>query len=54
MFAQGYVLCLAVWKGQAEGGLLVNRRCDCANIRVIAEDAQKMCLPIFPYIAINP
>ena len=45
---------VAVRKGQVEGGLLVNGRRDCANIRVISEDAQKMCLPIFPDIAIDP
>ena len=50
MFAERHVLCRAVGKGQAEGGLLVNGRRDCANIRVIAEDAQKMRLPIFPNI----
>src|ERR1700679_2185531 len=51
---EGYVLCRAVGEGQAEGGLLVNCRRDRADIRVVAKDAQKMCLPIFPYIAIDP
>ena len=32
----------------------MNCRRDCADIRVIAEDAQKMCLPIFTYLAIDP
>jgi len=54
MFAEGQVFCCAVGEGQTEGGLLVNGRRDCANIRVISEDAQKMCLPVFPYIAIDP
>ena len=32
----------------------MNCRRDRADIRVVAEDAQKMRLPIFPYIAIDP
>ena len=54
MFAERHVLYRTVRKGQVEGGLLVNCRRDCANIRVISEDAQRMCLPIFPDIAIDP
>ena len=54
MFAERDILSLAVWESQAEDGLLVNCRGDRADIRVIAENAQKMCLPIFPYIAIDP
>jgi hypothetical protein len=54
MFAERHILYRTVRKGQGEGGFLVHRRRDRADIRVIAEDAQKMCLPIFPDIAIDP
>jgi hypothetical protein len=54
MFAEGHVFCRAIGEGQTEGGLLVNCRRDCADIRVVAEDTQEMCLPIFSYIVIDP
>ena len=54
MFAERHVLYRTVRKGQVEGGLLVNCRRDRTDIRVVAEDTEKMRLPIFPNIAIDP
>lgn len=54
MLSEGHVLCRAFGEGQTESGLLVNGSRDRADMRVIAEDAQKMRLPIFPNIAIDP
>jgi hypothetical protein len=45
MFAERHVPRRTVGEGQTEGGLLVNCCRDCADIRVVAEDAQKICLP---------
>jgi len=54
MFTKQDLLCLAIRKGQIERSLLVNGRRDRADIRIIAEDTQKMRLPIFPDIALDP
>ena len=54
MFAERDFLGLSIGKGQTEGGLFMNGRRDRADIRVVAEDAEKMRLPIFPYITVDP
>ena len=54
VFAERDILGFSIGKGQGEAGLFVNCRRDRADIRVVAKDAEKMCLPIFPHIAVDP
>src|SRR5579863_7388804 len=54
VFAERDFLGLSIGKGQTEGGLFMDGRRDRTDIRVVAEDAEKMRLPIFPHIAIDP
>jgi hypothetical protein len=53
MFAQGNIFCCAIGKGQIEGGLFVDGGRNRAHIRIVAEHAKKMRLPIFTYISID-
>src|ERR1700744_3517866 len=54
VFAERDFLGLSIGKRQTEGGLFMNGRRDRADIRVVAEDAEKMRLPIFPHIGVDP
>src|SRR5579863_4853030 len=54
MFAERDFLGLSIGKRQTEGGLFMNGRCDRTDIRVIVEDAEKVRLPIFPHVAVDP
>src|SRR6266568_5574225 len=54
MFAERDFLGLSIGKVQTEGGLFMNGCRDRADIRVVAEDAEKMRLPVFPYITVDP
>src|SRR6185437_15371791 len=54
MFAERDFLGLSIGKGQTEGGLFMNGGRDRADVRVVAEDAEKMRLPLFSHIAIDP
>jgi hypothetical protein len=53
MFAERDLLHFAVRKGQRERGLLVNRRRNRANVGIVAEDADKVCLFVFAHVAVN-
>ena len=54
MFAERDILCRAFGEGQSESCLLVNGRCDCADIQVITEYAQSCACRSSPVIAIAP
>jgi len=54
MFAERDVVCRTVGEGQSESCLLVNGRCDRADIRVITEYAQKVRLPVFRHYSNRP